>query len=923
MRQTSLSRLGDLLAEVRRLAPPERGPFLDSACGDDAELRREIDELAALDDAAERFFDRLSSELVESAPLEVECADRPALQLGAYRTLEAIGHGGMGVVFRAERVDGTFDRQVALKLLHRDMDTPQLRARFLAERQLLARLSHPHIAHLLDGGVTEEGRPYFVMEHVDGQPITRYCAERDLSLERTLRLFLEVIEAVSYLHRNLVVHRDLKPSNIFVDRDGQVKLLDFGIAKLLAESPDEIGATRTGERLLTPEYAAPEQLAGTPVTTATDVYALGAVLYELLTGRRPHGHDGTDRQSATLELPPTPSSMLRPRHRRARSAEGEEPQRRPAAEVAAAWRRVVGDLDTICLMALRPEREARYPSAEQLGEDIERFLKGLPVRARKSTLGYRTSKFARRHRSGLAITAGLLVLIAVGFARERSLRRAAELARITAQQEAAKAVAVSGFLGDLLSSVNPAKAQGREVTVSEVLAQAAERIAASAELREQPTVEASVRSTLGNTYVSLGSYPEARPHLERAVELRGGLESRAPEALTAVEDLGALYTRLGLYAEAESALRRVLAARVEALGEEDPVSLRVLNKLADNSWEQGRLDEVEAIDRRTLEIRRRIFGDDHPETLRSLNGLAATLFARGRYGEAAERFALALAAARRQLGESHPHTIALASNLAVCYLELGRYAAAEPILRQAVAARTRVLGAVHEDTAGSLHNLGIVLAQEARYPEAEEQLRRAIAVRGRLSEVGPGVLFSRSHLADVLRDQGRLAEAEELYLATLRQQREHRGPENVETLKTAHGLAELRLRQGDPGAAEALLGKTLEAQRRIRGEEHPDTLGSATTLARVRNRQGRFAEALALSAEAVANGSRALGAEHPVVLAAAHEQVRALAGLGETEAARQLAASVHEARTRVLGAAHPDTVASRHLLAEVAARATP
>lgn len=919
MSPTRLSRLEDLLAEVRQLPARERGPFLDSACGGDADLRAEVDQLAALDEEAERYFDRLSDDLVGSAPLELECADRPALQLGAYRALEAIGHGGMGVVFRAERVDGSFDRQVALKLLHRDLDTPQLRARFLAERQLLARLSHPNIAHLLDGGVTEEGRPYFVMEHVDGRPITRYCAEEDLPLERVLRLFLDVIRAVSYLHRNLVVHRDLKPSNILVDRDGQVKLLDFGIAKLLAESPEEIGVTRTGELLMTPEYAAPEQLTGAPVTTATDVYSLGAVLYELLTGRRPHGRERREPRAAPIELPATPSSTLRPRRRAADVAVDGELRERSSSAVAAAWRQVAGDLDAICLMALRPEQEARYPSADQLGQDIERYLQGRPILARKSTFGYRASRFARRHRTGLAVAAGLLLLLAAGFARERSLRGAAEAARVAAQQEAAKAVAVSGFLGDLLSSANPMKAQGRELTVVDVLEQAAGRIAASNELREQPAVEAAVRSTLGNTYSALGEPRAAAPHLERALELRGGFESRDPEALTAAEDLGALYTRLGRFAETETILRRVLAARIEALGEEDPVSLRVMNKLADNYWEQGRLDEVEAIDRRTLEIRRRVLGTDHPETLKSLNGLAATLFARGRYGEAAERFAQALAAARRQLGENHPHTISLASNLAVAYLELGRYAVAEPMLRQAVDARIRVLGESHEATGLSIHNLGIVLAQQARYAEAEVQLRRATEVRARLSETSEGTLFSKSHLADVLREVGRFAEAEALYVETLRQQREHLGEESVDTLKTAQGLAELRLRQGDLSGAERLQDETLEVQLRVRGEEHPDTLGSRTTLARIRIGQRRYAEALAQSERAVEAGIRALGADHPVVLAAEQERARALAGLGEQVAARELALRIHEARTRVLGAQHPDTLSTGRLLEELRA----
>jgi len=913
----SLARLEELLAEALELEPAERSPFLDQACRDDPALRREAEELLALQDEATDFFEGLSSEIAAAAPLELESAASPRLRIGPYRTLAAIGRGGMGVVFRAERVDGSFDQQVALKLIHRDMDTPQLRARFLAERQLLARMAHPHIARLSDGGVTEEGRPYFVMEYIDGLPITRYCQQHDLPVDKVLRLFLDVIDAVSYLHRNLVVHRDLKPSNIFVDREGQVKLLDFGIAKMLDEGPQSPGATRTGELLMTPEYAAPEQLAGGPVTTATDVYALGAVLYELLTGRRPHDRAGADPRSTARELPPTPSSLLREQRRRGSAASATPASGGPSSEVTVPWRRIAGDLDTICLKALRPEPEARYPSAEQLGRDIERHLQGLPVRARKSTLGYRLGKFVQRHRRGMLAAAGLVALIAFGFTHERGLRGEAEQARVEAQSQAARAVAVSDFLAELLSSADPKEAQGSEITVADVLDEAAAKIATSSQLAEQPAVEAAVRLTIGRTYASLGKYTEAREHLERAVELSGGLESREPEALAAISELGNLYIRLGLLDQAETLVRRVLEVRLETLGEEHPSTLAAMNGLANLMWAQGRYDEVEPLDRRTLEIRRRVLGPEHPDTIRSLNGLAATLFNRGRYAEAAPLFEEAFAVERRQLGESHPDTLGLGNNLAAAYLELGRYADAEALLREVGPARTRVLGAEHEDTATSIHNLGVTLAQQARYQEAEEMLLQAIAVRKRFSGGQQSFLFSNSYLADVYRDQGRHEEAEALYLSTLEQQRTSLGPEDGDTLKTAAGLATLRVRQGELEAAETLLTGILDPLARVRGEAHPDTLHGLTTLARVRNQQARFVDAHELSTRAVEAGSRVLGPEHPAVLDASCERARALAGLGQVPAARELAARIHEVRLRLLGEAHPATIAAWTLLSNL------
>jgi serine/threonine-protein kinase len=902
MSDESLARLEELLAEALGRRPDERAAYLDEVCAGDAELRQELDELLALDDKAAAFFDQLSGEITGAAPLELESAAKSRIPIGPYLTIAAIGRGGMGAVYRAERVDGEFAQEVALKLLHRDMDTPELRARFLAERQLVAGLSHPKIARLLDGGVTDEGRPFFVMELVEGRPITRFCSENQLPIEEILRLFLDVVDAVSYLHRNLVVHRDLKPSNIFVDGDGQVKLLDFGIAKFLVDVPAAEHLTRTGEQIMTPEYAAPEQLLGQPVTTATDVYALGALLYELLTGTRPYEGRRDEGRTPTQELPPTPSSVARSISARSQT------------EAVAAGSHISRDLDAICLKALRPDPEARYPSAEQLGSDIERHLDGQPVAARAGTVGYRTGLFVRRHRGGVMIAAALLTLMVFGLVREISLRGDAERARKKAELEAAKAVAVSHFLGDLLSSVDPKKAQGDEVAVADVLEQASARITEGSELAQQPEVEAAVRLTIGGTYVSLGRYVDARDHMERAAKLYGWPESREPEALSAAAELGVLYQRLGMAKEAEDLIQRVLEIRTATLGEDHPASLSSLNQLADLYFAMGRIDDVEPLDRKTLEISRRILGVDHPETLRSLNGLAATLFRQGRYGEAAPLFEEGLEIRRRTLGENHPDTLMLANNLAAVYLELGRNTEAEALQRNVVEVRTRVLGPDHDQTAMSIHNLGVTLAQLGRYEEAEVELRRAIAIRTKLVGERRASLFSKSYLADVLRAMERWNEAEALYLETWEAQREEFGSEDAETLKTASGLAELRRLTGDVAGADALLDEILEAQVRVRGEEHPDTLQSLTTLAHVHNQQGRFDEALSLCERAMEAGIRSLGADHAAVLQAATEKVVALRGLGRDSEARALADEIVAGYSRTLGDDHPSTIEAAKLV---------
>ncbi len=902
--------LEDLFAALLECPPAERDRFIDQACHGDPALRQEVLELLSTHFAAGPFFAGLSNDIAAAAPLELESAVQPQVEIGPYRTLEVIGHGGMGAVYLAVRVDGEFDQQVALKLIHLDMDTPEIRARFLVERQILARLTHPNIARLQDGGVTDEGRPYFVMEYVEGLPITQFCDEGGLSLEQRLDLFFAVIAAVSYLHRNLVVHRDLKPSNILVGADGQVKLVDFGIAKLLAEASVGADRTRTSKQLMSPQYAAPEQITNGPVTTATDVYALGVVLYELLAGCRPHDRNTMDLSAIQNEMPPLPSALLK----LSRDSAKEQP--------LLAWRRIAGDLDNICLTALRPEVERRYPSAERLGQDLKRHLDGVPVLARRNTLKYRLTKFAQRHRRGVIATAGLVALIAVGFVREHGLRGEAEQARAAAYKEAAKAVAVSDFLAELLSSVDPAKAQGREVTVAEILDQAAKRLEKGEALRDQVTVEAAVRLTIGNTYRALGKFPQAKTHLERARELLSrGVSAADPEALKALESLGVWYYAQGLNREAEPLLFRLLTLRVQSLGEDHPDTLTAMNLLANVFWQQGRLDEVESMDRKTLEIRQRVLGEDHPDTLRSLNGLAVTLFSTARYSEAAEMFQQALAAQQRLLGPNHPDTLQLGNNLASAYIELGRYRKGERLLSAVLPARVLVLGEEHEDTAQSMHNLGLTLVKQARYEEAESYLVRAIAARrsfrGKSSALESRALESESTLAEVYRDGNRLTDSESLYLITLERQRTNSGPEHAGTLKTASGLAELRLRQGEIAKADALINQVLEAQSRVLGSEHPDVLQSMITLARVRNTQQQFAVAEELSEQAVHLGWGTLGGDHPLVLDAKFEQVQALRGQVRLEAAEELALGVYRVRATMLGDDHPATVSALKLVINI------
>ena len=421
-----------VFSEALDLPPEKRAAFLDEACAGDADLRREVERLFEADAQAGLFLET-PSDWFDAPRLpgpgvaaEGDRARRAVLgqQVGPYRLLDEIGHGGMGTVYLAERADGQFEQQVALKLVRSGVATDEALRRFRLERQILAGLHHPHVARLLDGGVTEDGTPYFVMEYVAGIPIDRYCDEHRLSIAERLRLFCTVCAAVQYAHQNLVVHRDLKPSNILVTDDGQVKLLDFGIARLLDPEARTLSPalTQTGLRLMTPEYASPEQVRGEPVGTASDGYQLGVLLYELLTGHRPYRLPGRllhhIERIVCEEMPTRPSTAVVQIEEVEVSGDGgtqsitpEQVSRARSTSIERLRRRLAGDLDNIVLMALRKEPARRYASVGNLEADIQRHLTGLPVRARPDTLVYRATKFVRRNWIGVAAT--LLVMLSL------------------------------------------------------------------------------------------------------------------------------------------------------------------------------------------------------------------------------------------------------------------------------------------------------------------------------------------------------------------------------------------------------------------------------------------------------------------------------------------------------------------------------
>ena len=802
------------------LCAAERAAYLDAVCTGDAELRREVESLLAAS-AESGHFDRLAERF------EVQYAEDKAMpaHIGPYRLLRELGRGGMGTVYLAVREDDQLKQAVALKVFHAGAQRPDLVERFLAERQILAQLDHPHIARLFFGGVTEpvpgaQGRqPYFAMEYVKGEPLTDYCDVHHLGINVRLRLFLNVCEAVQHAHRHLVVHRDLKPTNILVTEDGIVKLLDFGIAKLLDEALilNTVPLTQTGLRLMTPEYASPEQVRGEAVTTATDVYQLGVLLYELLTGRRPYCLPSRllhEVERIICEEPPEKPSTAVTRieareldDERAAVTGPELASRVRATTVEHLRRRLSGDLDTIVLMAMRKEPERRYVSAEALAEDLRLHLEGLPVRARPDTLGYRAAKFARRHRFGVAATA-LIALLVAGFAVTMAIQ-----ARRVAQ-ERDRAEEATAFVIDLFEDFSPEQAQGSTVTTRDLLDRRAARIQTG--LRDQPILQARLLDALGEIYQLRGHFPEAESLLREGLALR--LEHLAANHLDVAESrhhLGILLSEKDDYKGAEPLLREALATYRRVLGSEHPRVSYVLDELATLHRTRGDLDGAETLYRELLETYRP--GESDIDRAIALLFLGKIHVEKGHFDEAERLLETSLAIRRKLFGEAHPGVANSLDGLGELMQARGDYPAAERIYREAYVIRQRVFEEAHPDRAASLTKLGSILYDQGRYVEAEPLLHNAIAIiRPAFGEQNNLVTEALYYMGSIRLARQDVRGADSLLTAALAIWERHLPDiEHPILARTLDRLGQMRLQVGDTEAADSLLQQASAMRRAL------------------------------------------------------------------------------------------------------------
>ena len=836
--------------------PSMRVTFLKEACAQDLELYREVSALLESDQWVNTFLDGVAMDAVSLGDaLDHDTTLPMGTSVGPYMLERLIGQGGMGAVYLAERSDGHFEQKVALKVVKRGMDTDEIIKRFKGERQILARLQHKSVARLLDGGVTEDGLPYFAMEYIEGDNLTSHCKKKELDIESRLRLFLQVCEAVDYAHRNLVVHRDLKPANILVVSGEQVKLLDFGIAKWLTggDVDPDAAITRAGQRVLTPEYAAPEQVRNQTITTATDVYALGVILFELLTGERPYqltSHNPVEVETVICNTQPEAPSK--------RVLKNKRPLTKDDTATSLA-RKLRGDLDVICLKALQKDPDRRYATAREMAADLQAHLSGQPISARKDSLGYVAGRFLKRNQLAVSVTAGVLLAFVATIswytwqlARERDL----------AQQEAERVAAVSNFLQEIFEYSDPGVSQGEAISARELLDMGADRL--DDELADQPEVKASLLDVVGNVYQSLGYYPRAESLISQSLDIRTQLYGEVHEEVSlSMNNLAAVLKELGRLEEAETYYRRSLEIRKQVLAPDHLDISAGMNNLAFLLDQIGEYEEAESLMREALARDRATLPEGDENLTAALNNLASLLHEKGEYDEALPLYIEALDI-RRSLFEKHPLLALSIDNLAVLYHDFSEYAKAESLYVEAYEMRKDLFEPGHPDIGLSLNNIAVLKWDQGDLQQAVSYMEDArIIYADQLGERHPDLGTINGNLAGLYRQLGSMDRAESYYREALSINTEAYGEDHLNSAINMNGLALLLHDQGVLEEAEQMHRKVLAILKQELGEDHPYIATSMGNLSMVLRESGKNEEALEVMSGALSLQEQTLEAGHP------------------------------------------------------------
>ncbi|MFL6233961.1 MAG: protein kinase domain-containing protein [Thermoanaerobaculia bacterium] len=795
------ARWEELFDELVELAQPDRARRLDGIAEADPALAARLARLLEADGETSDFLARPAAEILGAG---ADGSSLPAgTRVGSWRLLELLGRGGMGEVYLAERDEGTFTQRAALKLIKQGMDSRAIVRRFVRERQILSRLEHPGIARLLDGGSAEDGRPFFVLERVEGVPIDEHCRARGLVLEERLRLVQGVCAAVDSAHHNLVVHRDLKPANILVTADGTVKLLDFGIAKLLSggeEEEETAHLTQLGARVLTPAYAAPEQILGEPVTTATDVYALGVLLFELITGALPHTREQRSLSSLASgierETAERPSGVLR----------------RADTRLA---RQVAGDLDLIVLTAMRRDPARRYASAAALADDLGRFLAGRPVRARPDSRGYRLRKFISRNRLPVAVAALGLIALLAGLGMALWEAHAARLAARRADAEAMRAERVKSFLLSVFRQSDPDQADGAAVSAREILEKGAQRI--DVELAGEPVMQAEVLDAVANIEANLGLTEAALAHARKALALR---EDHLPRGDVRIAQsrvlLGEAQRIHGDLAGARQTLEKALAETVAARGADSLEAAEAQRSLAGTLHDPADRPRGIELLRQALATIRRRSGDGSIETAETLSQLGNKLEEGEQYKEAEKVYRESLARLERAFGPRHPKVAMAQTNLAGLMDRLSRPQEARKLLEAAIATQRAVLGPRHLDLGQTLFSYGLLLEGRQELKAADAALEEALGIFGTGRYEGG---YCLRYLGLSAMDQERFEDAAGLFTRAADTLGRTLGPDDFERWRTIANLGWAHLKLKQIPLARQELSQAVASIERVAGPE--------------------------------------------------------------------------------------------------------
>ena len=847
------SRVADLFAHAVELEPGKREDYLSSACGDDTELRDYIQDLLQADPAVEAIVERTIISTARDA-FGDDTSQSKQMQgqmIGPYRVERLLGSGGMGMVYLAQRADEQFDQQVAIKLGRHRLVDPQTELRLRHERQFLADLDHPNIARLFDGGTTDDGVPYLVMEHIDGVQIDMYCDLHRLNIAERLRLFQTICAAVHYAHQNLIIHRDIKATNILVAKDGTPKLLDFGIAKLSdAEGAATAGLTREGAVIMTPSNGAPEQISGKNITTATDVYGLGLLLYDLLSGLRAYETEGlTPAEAARIisqETTVSPSRRLAQKKKTAQNEhdavalhELEQLAGDRSTSLERLQRRLRGDLDVIVLKALRKEPARRYRSANAFADDIGLHLKSMPIVARTDSWRYRAGKFVQRHFA--AVTASVLVVAMLAtFTVLLSVQnRAVVKERDTARE-------VIQFLEDIFMAHDPSRARGVDVTAEEILAEGAERIRSN--LGDRPEIQSSLMGTIGRVYYNLGEYQPSEEMLEQALRLRLQTDGESHPAVAAARsDLAEVLIRRGQYGRAIELLQQSLAVNQLSNDGSSPLVATNLFNLANVYLATGQLDDAEAAVRSSIAIFIQIRDQYSLELAEATSSLARVLQVRGDLEQTESLLLEAIDIISTSQGPDHPFMAYYLQNLGVLQRSKGNLDAAEQTLQTAIEAIRRILGDKHDLLAVALVDQGILLHMKGDYDEAERVIREALDL---------GIeIHGTSH-------------------------------PRLGLHKTILGM--LQHDKSDLGNAEATLREALLIYDQVLDDDHQYIASALTELGAVLNTSGRAEEALEVLERALQMRLNDYPPEHVLVAATQIEYGDTMSRLGRFDEAEPL-----------------------------------